>query len=396
MTSRAKCNVAFLYITVFLFLTFSLSAQEISDNKPLSFFGEIYTEAAASVSDPFTGKDISDSSFGYDGVTSFELDAIGGDLQHAKVEASVIFKLFYGDSTGKINSAIAGSTDSNSQAIVIADSNGAALAAEIKKLYLSVFTQYVDISLGRMIINYGRGAVFSPVDLFATVDITDIDLGRIGTDAARFLIPAGAVSGIDLMTTLAATVDEFTTGGRVFGNIHGWDFGLSAFRDGRDTTSGAEDWVLSFGLDFKGDAILGIYGEALVSIPWESGAALPDNTVWSVMGGVDYSISGEWFFNLEYLLNTGNESYRSGTFRADHNLYASVLWKINEATSLAANSIINIQEEACQGIFSFSRNIASNTALLGYLLYRNGNIEQRFMYNIGELLAFVLRVTVAF
>jgi len=63
---------------------------------------------------------------------------------------------------------------------------------------------------------------------------------------------------------------------------------------------------------------------------------------------------------------------------------------------LSANTIINILEQAWQATFSFNRNIASNTNLLAYLLYRDGNIEQRLMYDIGQALAFALRITVAF
>ncbi|MCL2705921.1 MAG: hypothetical protein FWE72_06910, partial [Spirochaetaceae bacterium] len=77
-------------------------------------------------------------------------------------------------------------------------------------------------------------------------------------------------------------------------------------------------------------------------------------------------------------------------------LFASVSHKLNDATMLSANTIINILEQAWQTTFSFNRNIASNTNLLAYFLYRDGNIEQRLMSDIGQALAFALRITVAF
>ena len=391
MKSICSCLFNFTKISLFLIPICLLYGEEES-NKPLTFFGELYTEAAASLHEPFSGKEITSDYFGYNGVTSFELDAIAGDLQNAKIDVSVIFKLLYGDNAKAINSGVTGNTSAYSP-IIITNSDGVAMTTEIKKLYLSVFTEYMDIFLGRMIINYGRGTIFSPVDLFATVDIIDIDFGRIGTDAARILIPFSAVSGIDVITTLVPAVDEFTTGARGFGNINGWDLGFSVFRDARNVF---DDWALDLGFDFKGDLFVGVYGELLVSIPWESGSALTNNTVCSVMAGIDYSISGLWFFDIEYMVNFGSTNYRSGTFRGDHNLFASVSRKIDDATMLTVNSIINILDEAWQGTFSFSKNIASNTNLLGYLIYRSGNIEQRFMYDVGQTLAFALRVSVAF
>ncbi|MCL2480369.1 MAG: hypothetical protein FWF38_01515 [Spirochaetaceae bacterium] len=299
-----------------------LHAQEES-SKPLTFFGEMYTEAAASVLDP-----LDNDVFEYSGVTSLKLNAIAGDLQNAKIDVSVIFKLLYGESAKKIDSGLLDNRNDYSQTF-ITENNGVAMVAEVRKLYLSVFTEYMDISLGRMIINYGRGTIFSPIDLFASVDIVDIDFGRIGTDAARIMIPLGPVSGIDIITTLTPTVNEFTTGARGFGNINGWDFGISAFRDAKNI---ADDWALDFGFDFKGDLLVGVYGEFLLTIPWENGSALTNNTVCSIMGGIDYSISGLWFFDLEYMINTGSTYYRSATFRGDHNLFASVSHKLNDAT----------------------------------------------------------------
>ena len=390
---KTKCvfSVIIIFPVLFVVLPICFLHAEAGSSRPLTLFGEMYTEAAAYVSEPFA-EDISAGSFGYSGVTSLRLDAVGGDLQYAKIDVSVIFKLLYGDSAKTDSVALGSSSDFLFPATIVS-SNGTAMTAEVRKLYLSLFTEYMDISLGRMIINYGRGAVFSPVDLFATVDIVDIDFERIGTDAARIMVPFGAVSGIDIITTLTPTVNEFTTGVRGFGNIHGWDFGASVFRDARNVT---DDWALDFGFDFKGDLFAGVYGEFLLSIPWESGSALTNNSVCSIMAGVDYSISGAWFFGIEYMINTGSFEHRSGTFRGDHNLFASVSRKLDEATMLSANGIINILDEAWQGTFSFRRNIASNTNLLCYLLYRNGNIEQRFMYDAAEMLAFAVRITVAF
>ena len=230
------------------------------------------------------------------------------------------------------------------------------------------------ISVGRMIVNYGRGTVFSPVDLFSGVDTSDISLGRTGNDALRVLFPFGNFSGLDLVATIAGSPEQSIAGGRFFGHAAGWDFGLSAFRDGRASTDGNGDFVI--GLDLKGDIELGVSAEALARLPFDAGSPDASEAVYSMMAGLDYSLKGEWFFDLEYLWNIrAGQAYPIGGFRHAHNLFASLSWKPDDLTAFDIRAIVVPTEVLGQLSLGVSRSVAKGASLMGFALFRNGNIE---------------------
>jgi hypothetical protein len=66
------------------------SSRQVSG---LVFTGEATTDLAYSI-EPFDGAARSGS---YNGISSLRLDAIGGDRNEAKIEASVIVRMIYGD-----------------------------------------------------------------------------------------------------------------------------------------------------------------------------------------------------------------------------------------------------------------------------------------------------------
>jgi len=296
--------------------------------------------------------------------TSFgtlRLDAIGGNREFVKVEASLITLLGYGGPAAET----------------------AGIAASIKKLYLSVYTELADISVGRMIVNYGRGTVFSPVDLFSTVDTADLALGRTGTDAARVLFPLGQVSGLDLVSSLGADMADATFGGRFYSNVSGWDFGVSGFRSGQATNTARGD-SLALGLDFKGDLELGISAELVGHIPLDLGGVggmdgLMAASGFQAMLGCDYSLGNEWFFDLEYLWNHANgnkaEELMTGAFRGGHTGSASVSWTPDEFSALELRCIANVATLDWQLSGGASRAIAQGATLAAFMVWRSGDVE---------------------
>jgi len=309
----------------------------------LAFSGEASANILYRMLDPF---DSNARDYAYTGVTSLRLDATGGDRDESKVEASAVVSMVDGDVT--------------------------AMAFELKKLYLSVYTRHADLSAGRMIINYGRGTVFSPVDLFSAVDTADLALGRTGTDAVRVLLPFGDFSGLDLVATMGGVGWDGAAGGRFYGNADGLDFGISGFGDG--LYDGDGDLVAA--IDLKGDLELGISAEAVARLPFAAWSPDASEIVVSAMLGADYSLDSEWFFDVEYLLNMRmGSSYAVGTFRSGQNLFASVLWKPDELTALDLRFIGALAEAAVQATLSVSRNIASGASLAAYAVYRSGDVE---------------------
>jgi hypothetical protein len=322
-------------------------AEVDSRHAGLVFAGEASADLMYTILEPF-GRTDRDSL--YTGVTSLRLDATGGDRESSKVEASVVISMVDGD----INMTV----------------------FELKKLYLSVYSRHADLSAGRMVINYGRGTVFSPVDLFSSVDTSDLGLGRTGTDAVRVLLPTGDFSGMDLVATMGEDGWDGTAGGRFYGKAAGLDFGVSGFGDGLYDSDG--DLVAA--LDLKGDLELGISVEAVARIPFAAWSPDVTEAVYSLMLGADYSLDGEWFFDAEYLWNfRAGSVYAAGLFRSEHNLFASVSWKPDELTALDLRCIGVPSEIALQAALSLSRKIVSGANLAAYIVHRRGDVEGYYL-----------------
>lgn len=301
----------------------ALSAGAADAAAPLRLSGEARADAAYLVSD---GAD------SFVSASSIRLDAVGGYRDSAKVEASVVGALAHLDGETRP-------------------------AADIRKLYVSVFTEFADISAGRMIVNYGRGTVFSPVDLFSSADLSDpaASVGRTGTDALRVLLPFGDFSGMELVSAFSERPRDATAGGRVYGNIAGWDLAFSAFRDG-----GA-----FFGIDLKGDAVAGVSAEAAARVE-ERG------TRFRLMAGLDYSIGGEWLFDLEYLENIDVGSpERVDAFGAGRSAFLSVAWLPDQLSVLGARAVATFAggQPSWTASLSASRSIARGATLSLYASY---------------------------
>lgn len=357
-----------LYFRLWLCLVLAagsvVSAAAQSGSGGVRLTGEGWSDAAAT---------LADSELLFGGYTALRLDVNAGDRQTAKVEGSVIFRLLYGLPADTLRDQ-AEDLLGDPLAGYLTGTEGALFHAEVKKLYLSVYAERFDLSVGRMILNYGRGTVFSPVDLFAGIDLTDLSFGRTGTDAARLQIPLGAVSGLEAAVTLPYGIQELTGGIRGFGNLAGWDFGLSLFRDGSSLRGGGEgSGVLVCGLDFKGDLVLGFSGEAVVRFPWDGEGLSAEGVTASLMAGVDYSVGGKWIFDLEYLANLG-EGSRTGTFRGDHTLFGSVTFQPDLLTSLVLYGIVRLEDPSWQVMFTATRSVAARVNLTGYLSWSGGDM----------------------
>jgi hypothetical protein len=334
------------------------------------FSGEASADILYRIVEPFAGNA---TDYVYAGITSMRLDASGGDRNESKVEGSAVISMVNGDIT--------------------------AMVFELKKLYLSVYTRFADLSAGRMIVNYGRGTVFSPVDLFSAVDTDDLSLGRTGSDAVRILFPFGDFSGLDLVATMGNAGWDGIAGGRFYGNGSGLDFGLSCFGDG--LYDGEGDLVAA--IDLKGDLELGLSAEAVARMPFLAWSPDASEAVYSVMLGGDYSLGGEWFFDAEYLWNLrAGSTYAAGLFRSAHNLFASVSWKPDELTALDLRCIGVPSEAALKAALSLSRNIAAGASLAAYAVFRNGDVEGYYLgsesQSLGDVtsISFGIRLSVAY
>lgn len=299
----------------------------------LSFSGEAATDLVASIASPFEPDARSAS---YLGRSSVRIDASGGDSDAAALQASLSVSLLYGaaaDAARASLSAAAGASGLAALAGILGSSDGPIPAIELRKLYLSIHTALADVSAGRMILNYGRGTAFSPIDLFSSLDASGLSLGRRGTDALRLLVPLSDFSGVDAAATLASAPEKGIAGLRHYGDAGGVAYGLAAYRDGSRLAGGE----LVVGADLKGDLLAGVSAEAVARLPLDAWEPRPDDASFAFMLGLDYSLRGRLFLDVEVLWNIAcGQAVIAGQFAEAWHAFASVSWSVDEGLSLDA------------------------------------------------------------
>lgn len=124
----------------------------------------------------------------------------------------------------------------------------------LDRAYLSFFTDYFSIMVGRQRIAWGVARFVSPTDLFNPFDPADVDKEeKLGVDALLCEIPLGDFSGLSLVFAPTKDMDDASYAFRIYTNFLDYDFGLMAgrFRD-REV----------YGFDFAGQIWdVAIYGE---------------------------------------------------------------------------------------------------------------------------------------
>lgn len=349
----------------------------------LSLRGEASASAGVAILAPF---DADARTAHYLGSSAARLDAIGGDRNAAKFEASVSVEALYG-----VAADMAAMLPAAGLLAARPSPEGPVLALGLEKLFVSVHTPFVDIAAGRMIINYGRGSALSPLDLFATVGLSGTELKRSPNDAARARIPFGPFSGLDLVSTLHPGPAEGVAGARHYGYRAGLDYGLSAFRDGRG--SGA----LVAGFDAKFDLGPGWSLEAVARLPWESSAPTLDGAGFSLMLGADYSLGGKLFLDAELEWSLGELGMTSaGSYGAQAGQgepprlrgFGSVSIKIDELSTVDLRALVD-SSGAYQLGLAFARSVATGArAILFAQLAESAPDPQRLAVGASLSVAF--------
>ncbi len=241
---------------------------------------------------------------------------------------------------------------------------------DTRKLYLSYFSDQYTFTIGRQIINYGVGTVFSPIDSFSTVDLQDIELSRKGSDIARIQIPLGALAGIEGVSTL----DGDASAVKIFGNLAGYDLGLTGIYK-----KPTEETLLGF--TFKGDLVIGVHGELV-----EHYSSYNDRNYFEGMIGGDYSffqgkliILAEYYYNSQPVdpnnLVPGEAADLNRTFLGERYLFGQASYIFDEIRRVSLNTIYNINEGSRVDTLQFFYNIRQNADLLLYTRYYTGDLN---------------------
>ncbi|HUJ76132.1 MAG TPA: hypothetical protein VL359_14815, partial [bacterium] len=233
-------------------------------------------------------------SYGSSSTLGLDFKAGGG---RARAEASVEAAVLTGASAA-LAWAVAASPFGRSDELLLpapsaAAGQDAALAARVRTMYGKLDLDWISLTLGRQVVNYGRGELWSPTDIFTELDLSGISPVRRGTDSVRLTVPLGQTAGFDVVgaPTLAPADGRYSArANALIADV--FDAAVVAARDGAD-----KGWVL--GADFKTDVEVGLTGEATYFQPdpggwgWVRAAA-----------GVDWSI-GDFILAAEYYYNGG-------------------------------------------------------------------------------------------
>ncbi len=329
----------------------------------------------------------------YGGATTLSLGFQGGDRDSAQLVG--LIKLFVPYGVVAFPLSPAGSP--------------VPLGLELSKLYVTLSFSQADLSFGRMIVNYGKGRLFSPSDLFSAVNLQDQALGRLGTDVIRLQLPLSDLAGLDFVGTLVLPPERAVFGSRVYASLGGWDFSAMIFQN-NGGLAGLQTGILSHasgpgspaaaltegaligGIDLKGDLILGLYGEALLSIPYDKYQLVLDRSSFSVVLGTDYSFGATLFWALEYQGNFGSGN-PVGQFKANSSMFTRLSWKLDDWTSTAGHLIYTADTQTWQANLSLNRNLMGRTSLVLYTSASHGDVRRRGAQISTEPISLALGLT---
>lgn len=326
-----------------------------------------------------------DHALNYAGMTTFFLVAENKRQARAKFEADIMVTLLYGEYADAVAEALGETSLSFGDAPFF---------ATIRKLYIRLSPSFADITFGRQIINFGKGMLFSPIDVFSSVDLTDLSFERTGSDILLAKFYFGATAGLDVVGKFTTDLADMTGAVKLYANVFDVDLSLVGIYK-------AEAPATVIGATFKGDLIVGVYGEGVLHIQTNG-----TDVFFEAMAGFDYSFLDDAFtFVCEYRYNgrpvdgdaltPSDVATLQRIFLGEHYLFFSLTYMINEITTLSGNVIWNVAEEEVMGTLSFYYNLFQNTDFTTYVRYQTGDINGVSFLDAYDL-EYAFRIEVAF
>jgi hypothetical protein len=312
--------------------------------------------------------DASDFTYGSGTTLGLSLKAGGG---RARAEASMEAAVLTGASA-QLAWAIALSPFRRADELLFpasASGQDAALAARIRTLYAKLDFDWASFTAGRQVLNYGRGALWTPTDIFTELDLSGISPVRRGTDALRVVVPLGVTGGLDLAAAPSLSPGIGRYAARLGGLLGEVDAAVMAARDGA-----GRQWML--GADFKTDLVVGLYADAIY--------AQPDAGGWGTVraaAGADWSF-GDFIVAAEYYYNGGGAS-ADLLYPGTHNIYASLTWTASELLSLSLSVVADVEGGAGAGTLLARLSAAQNADVKAYLQAAHGSAGYGLGYGVG-------------
>ncbi|MEA2103198.1 MAG: hypothetical protein U9P79_00945 [Candidatus Cloacimonadota bacterium] len=348
-----KLSTNFTSYIKILIIFIIFSASSLLAKSGLEFNGSLYSDLGFF---HYINSGKTDS-LKFGGKSNFSLKFINTNQKYGKVAGEFDVTIPYGELGEKYLESSADSTKIDSM-INSKLSDQIPIFMNLRKLYFSLYFPMFDVTIGRQIINFGKGQIFSPIDVFSSLNISDLNYRRSGSDILNVKIPLSLLSGIDFITEMPFGEKETHSAIKVFHNI--FDFDVSAVG-----IYNQKSYKTTTGITFRGDAIAGIYGEFVENFHKNF-----DNRDFEIMLGADYSIDNTYFWALEFLHKSRNAG--ADNLWKRNNFYSSFLYKINDLMSVSTNLIYSYEKnENDSAIFSgqFYYNILQNVDLIFYTRY---------------------------
>jgi hypothetical protein len=243
------------------------------------------------------------------------------------------------------------------------------VAARIRTLFVKLDFDWATLQAGRQVVNYGRGALWSPTDIFTELDLTGLSPVRRGSDALRFTVPLGLTGGFDLVAAPTASLEDGRYAARLGGLLWNLDGALIAARDGQ-----GKGWI--FGADLKTDLVVGLHGEAACEFPDAGGPG-----TLRAAGGADWSF-GQLILAAEYYYNGGGAS-ADPLFPGAHNISGSLTWTPTELLAISCTAIVDVGGGAGTASLLATLSVAQNATLKAYAQTGNGQAGYGVSYGFG-------------
>ena len=311
------------------------------------------------------------SDFTYGSWTTLSL-ALKAGSGRARAEASLEAAVLTGESAAMawlVAPSPYGRTDELLLPAPPGSGQDAALAARLRTIFAKVNLDWISFTSGRQVVNYGRGTLWSPTDIFTELDLAGISPVRRGTDALRATIPLGETAGFDLVAAPTLSPADGRYSARLNGLIGDFDAAVVSARDGA-----GKGWL--FGADFKTDLVVGLTGGAVYD--------LPDSGGWGwirAAAGADWS-TGDFILAAEYYYNGGGAS-ADLLFPGVHNLYTSVTWTASEFLRFSLTVIGDVESAAGTATLIAQVSAAQNADVTAFILAGNGSAGYGIGYGVG-------------
>ncbi len=368
---KMNCIMKILLVTMPLYICLFYAITTNAEQKSgIRFRGSMYTDLGLL----HTLHSSSEDEAEFAGMSVLSLNLKNTNRTYGKVEGLFDVIIPYGIMIERYIPDISDSIDADSSLLdlyKLFSFGNAPVLLDLRKLYLSMYLPFADITIGRQIINFGKGFVFSPIDVFSSVELYDINFKRRGTDIVNIRVPFSDLAGLDLTAELPFIDEHFATAAKLFATLFDFDFSLIGMYRYAGTNEELDNEAV-VGLTFKGDVEIGLYGETVVHFIPDS-----DDFFFEGMLGADYSIKDKWYFMAEYLYKQYNWS---NSIWGEHNLFGSIRYNINDIMNISGNVIYDFERESTLGILQWYYNILQNVNTVVYIQGTDNSFGQYLMY----------------